>query len=588
MDSPVSLTDDDFDADLYEDDTPEGYLSEAAKGRYITLVATVAVAYFLLQMFLPQIIMYSMNPQMLPGRMKIENLQLARTVRYGDQYVVPVMQLAMATPSYVLRFVGEDGKWVKEGDVRVPEDVQSLVVDGTSIWIVSAGSVSHWGDEQLTTIYPSTPLTPAAHAFLHAGRLRVVDVGPSGYWRCLDYIDGQWVIAGWLIMPETASPNFPGTTVPMVMPRSDQLRVVLQGDTPMLVYSDGKALWRASGLPLTDVDPGQTAAGAVSALHPANADLWSKCSLAWLPQLPWQVAAGEDGLLIATASRGGNINYQVALSRWTLAGTVETVATSSGMFLEKLQLLADEQHGVTLLVDSFPPGGMRTFQLVGSEFQEGNALGNNVLFPMFGENFWQMYLILMAVSMTLPLAFLITMHYLMLKHRQPRYAFGHGQVRLASLGRRAVARTLDGLLFSLPYIPVWIWVFQTYDLEKLFQQFTADLIGSLKTILIVVAAALAYGLIYIILMGVMQGVWGCTPGKWLCRLRVIRTNFQPVGVLRGIARELLMLVDTQFNYLVGVLMIALLVKCQRLGDLVADSIVVEAASVPQRHVEAAT
>jgi|GEM_PF-5869985 len=588
MDSPVSLSEEDFTSDLYDDNSPEGYLSEAGKRRYITLVATIAVAYFLLQMFLPQVIMYAMNPQLLPGRMKVETLQLDRTVRYGDQFVVPVMQLAFATPSYALRFVDEDGTWEKAGDVPIPADVQSLVVDGTSIWIVSTGSVSHWVDEKLTTIYPSMTLTPSARAFVSDGRLRVLDVGPNGYWRCLNYVNGQWVMAGWLRMPDSASPNFPGTTIPMVMPRADQLRVVMQGDIPVLVYSDGEDLWRIDGLPLTDQDPGLSTAGPISALLPANQSVWSKYPLAWNSPLAWQVVADDSDLLIAAASRGGGINQQVALYRWTAEGTVEVVATLPSVFLEKLQLLSSESADVTLLVDTFPPGGMRSFQLVGGAFQEGIALGNNLLFPVLGENFWRSYLIIMGVSLVLPLTFLVLMHSLMIAQRQRRYAFAHQEVRLASLGRRAVARTLDGLLFSIPYIPVWVWLLQNYDLEKLFQQLTADLLGSLKIILIAVAAVFAYALCYMILMGVLQGIWGCTPGKWVCGLRVIRSNFRPIGILRGIARELLMVVDTQLNYLVGVLLIAFLVKCQRLGDLVADSIVVDAATVPRQKLESET
>lgn len=578
MNTPVPLTDDDFHADFY-DDAPEGYLSLAGKNRYITLVSCVAVAYFLLQMFLPQVIMYSMNPQLLPGRMKVETLQLDRAVSYGHQVVVPVMQLAMATPSYVLRFVNDDGSWVKAGDLRVPDDVQSIVVDESSLWIVSTNSVSHWADEKLTTIYPSMPLTPSAQAFLQDGRLRVVDVGPSGYWRCLDYVEGQWVVAGWLIMPETAVATFPGTTVPMVLPRTDQLRVVMWENQPTLVYFDGKALWRTDGIPLTDRDPALADAGPITALHPANVLEWSKFPQTLATPTAWQASAAADGLFIAMFSRGSGIQHQITLYRWLADGTLETVTTAPALVLEKLQLLSNEMHEVTLLVDTFPPGGLRAYQLVAGELQLAYAMGNNLMFPMFGENFWQTYLLMTGISMTLPLIFLITTHYLMLQHRQPRYAFGQGQARLASLGRRAIARTLDSLLFSLPYIPLWIWIIQSFDLEKLIQQFTADFFGSIKTLLLIFAAALAYALIYMVAMGIMQGVWGITPGKWVCHIRVIRTNFQPVGVLRGIARELLMFVDTQFNYLVGVLMIAFLVKCQRLGDLVADSIVVETASL---------
>ncbi|MBI1347393.1 hypothetical protein GC163_14030 [bacterium] len=584
METPVALSDDDFEDDFLED-APEGYLSEAAKNRFVGIVASIGVAYFILQIFLPQMIMYAMNPKMMPGRMVMETLQLSQAISYGEQFVVPVMQLSGTRPGYALRFINADGSFQKEGDIKLPSDVQSLVIDadGTSLWIVSSNCVSHWVNEQLTTIYPSTPISPSASAFLHDGQLRVIDAGPKGSWRCLDYVNGQWVVTGWLIMPPASAV----TTTPALptLPRTDKLQVVMQDNVPWVIYSNGTQLWRTRGLLLTDSDPEAAADEPVSALMPVNTGPWELLPLNWKSYTDWRVLLENDRMLIA-AVNGRGINNQIQLFHWDLTGQAGQVTTSSGLFFEHFQILADSNQTATVLIDTFPPGGLRTLVLEGSTLVDGISVGNTSLFPMFGENFLETYSIVWGVSLALPLVFVATIHGIMLYHRQRRYAFGHGRVQLATLGRRSIARALDTMLFWLPLIPVGVWVAQYVEVDKLFQKFTADVMGSMKTILLVFVVFFVYSIAYTVIMGAMQGLWGLTPGKWLCGLRVIRTNFERITILRGIARELLMMIDAQFQFIVGVLMIAFLVKCQRLGDLVADSIVVEASSLVDLKPEA--
>jgi len=41
--------------------------------------------------------------------------------------------------------------------------------------------------------------------------------------------------------------------------------------------------------------------------------------------------------------------------------------------------------------------------------------------------------------------------------------------------------------------------------------------------------------------GVLTGIWGRTPGRWICRLKVTHINGQPPGLWRGLGRETLKL-----------------------------------------------
>jgi uncharacterized RDD family membrane protein YckC len=200
--------------------------------------------------------------------------------------------------------------------------------------------------------------------------------------------------------------------------------------------------------------------------------------------------------------------------------------------------------------------------------------------------FLRSYLLMIAVSTgvvgVLQLVYIIVLHVAMASSRTTRYGFAHRTVRLASLGRRALARAIDTAIGWIPLGMSAGWLFARPDVlnvERLLQQANANPLQVIQTIALVVLALLMYGVTAIVIFGSLEGLYGWSPGKLVCGLRVIRTTLQPIGVFRGLIRQFLLVIDSQFTYLVGCAMIAVLVKRQRLGDLAADSLVVEAASL---------
>jgi uncharacterized RDD family membrane protein YckC len=76
---------------------------------------------------------------------------------------------------------------------------------------------------------------------------------------------------------------------------------------------------------------------------------------------------------------------------------------------------------------------------------------------------------------------------------------------------------------------------------------------------------------------------GRTPGKRWNGLRVVRSSGHPIGFLASAARNLLRLVDwLPSAYLVGAAVILATKQNQRLGDLVADTIVVRESRASQQ------
>jgi uncharacterized RDD family membrane protein YckC len=85
-----------------------------------------------------------------------------------------------------------------------------------------------------------------------------------------------------------------------------------------------------------------------------------------------------------------------------------------------------------------------------------------------------------------------------------------------------------------------------------------------------------YGLFWLVGFSFMEGRWGVTPGKWLVGIRVVRTTLRPCGFLRAALRELMLLFDgiLCLGWMPGVFCITLTTCRQRMGDMLADTIVI--------------
>ena len=170
---------------------------------------------------------------------------------------------------------------------------------------------------------------------------------------------------------------------------------------------------------------------------------------------------------------------------------------------------------------------------------------------------------------------------LMVWFTDPHYEFGIQTVSLASIGRRGLARLIDFagiVLVPLAVGSIWMSDFDWLSLAESIQLKLDH--PTLHTAYHVLNTVVILLVVEIPLLVVLQGCWGITPGKWLCGLRTLRTTLRPCGIARSLVRELMLVAETfqLICWLPPMLCIALTNQRQRLGDLVSDTIVVEAKS----------
>ena len=142
---------------------------------------------------------------------------------------------------------------------------------------------------------------------------------------------------------------------------------------------------------------------------------------------------------------------------------------------------------------------------------------------------------------------------------------------LAGVGSRFVAAITDGVIQYGTIIAAAIVLFSTDGFGA------GDNVASAVFAVVLFVVFFAYDVAFEVLAS------GRTPGKRWNGLRVVRVGGQPIGFLSSAIRNLLRLVDILPGfYLVGMTAVLVTRKNQRLGDVVAGTVVVrERRAAPQ-------
>jgi len=140
---------------------------------------------------------------------------------------------------------------------------------------------------------------------------------------------------------------------------------------------------------------------------------------------------------------------------------------------------------------------------------------------------------------------------------------------LASLHKRALAIVVD-MLIVMPFWGAILFKLFTIDSMPLLLRVSTNqpaLFNKMHWAPAIVGATVAlYGMIF-------EGAVGATPGKRILNMRVRRATGGPAGVGQAITRNLMRILE--FHFLPVLLLLAVTMGRQRLGDLLARTIVIE-------------
>lgn len=151
------------------------------------------------------------------------------------------------------------------------------------------------------------------------------------------------------------------------------------------------------------------------------------------------------------------------------------------------------------------------------------------------------------------------------KYKTSRWSHDGREMEYASLFRRYLAHMIDMIILLVP-VGAGVWF--------IFDSFSIIAVNPLKFIamvfmfvIVMIVGTLAYYVLF-------EGLWSRTPGKWICGIMVLKDDLTPCTLWPAFLRTLLRIGDGMFYHLVAAVTVGATLKWQRLGDLVANTVVV--------------
>ena len=506
-------------------------------------------------------------------------------------------------------------------------DAFVLLATEDRLWII-ADNVYETDGESILRTSPQPPLDQPADSgaptfycnhFLLDGLLTMVREYQPERYRIVQLVEGRWrdgaevILPGmnrkWLddeqqqrkvLVPRTcANPQPPGA-----LASSPELTVVPDGKRFHLLVNDPARRFMAYRETFEFVETdGETPSALIPVNAPPDASGWEYVGeKPFMPLHSVAVLRGEPviaGMQVdfpdISTSGPCRVLFHAGRDRFQWIGNVPTRLPCFSV------LVSSPNHDVCYLLSTHWMGGAEVFAVEESGLRK-------LPLDLPGDE-WPMIVWYVRLGMAIVAAWLTHIVLLVIgigwfqSRRDRVIGSGPGSATLGSVPRRAVARSIDLVLALLPVLlhvallactadPVSV----TNDLWHQESRYTGIqlnnwqanydlLIRNNRPYLAIAYAALQWSIlgslaVWFVFVAV-EGAYGVTPGKWLCGLRTMRTTLRPCGFARAILRDVLLCIDIPFllTPIPAVLSCARTPHRQRLGDRMADTVVVEARSI---------
>jgi uncharacterized RDD family membrane protein YckC len=534
-------------------ESARGYLSDESKKRFTVVAGVLGAVFFVAQLILPMVILLLIFvPTVMTTDFVRADLQHSALwhddawfVEYTDKmnWRDPAKSPTTAFLKHMrLADLSEATEAVRL-DLPAKESSPALLPLGDRLWVIGADTASYYERGSLTRLSGSRTPVYASQPFDSEGSPAVITLGSPPKMAVL-HVEGAE--AEWQSKP------FP-LNLPPEGGAVRELEVVQAGERQYLIVAVSTEEPDVCSLRYREMGEREWL--------PVGTDA-SPCT-GWMP-----VALGQrPAVVLVQRTNEGRTEFTVITATPTGGQRQEFNDPQAGFGWSNWRAFVS--GNALLLLSEGLPGSrklvvVRDGKIVRSVAKEGS-------FP-FGPNMMALMLVpqCLPILLALALAFILTVE--MRKRRVQNYVAHGVQRTFASLWQRAWAQVVDALVLGAGFIIPFAWMWRLFSHPESMTEsgggwFPLTLFGLL---------ALGFLWVLLVLVGFsyLEGRFGKTPGKWLLRIRVLGTDLAPCGFWRALVRNLLTFVDGFFNFLVGVLLVALTENWQRLGDLAARTIVV--------------
>jgi uncharacterized RDD family membrane protein YckC len=528
--------------------SPKGYLSDEAKSRFTLLAGILGFLFFLVQAAVPFLLMMAMQWMMFgvePGRTSSPQVWNAVFWEGAIWYVEESLPRRMAPRQEATLQRVDPGDPTSHPTTKASLFMENprLLAGQDRLWVISSEDVRYFMGNKPTDINVGTRLGQISYPFMMEGRPAVLEERPGGMALTI-FRERRWE-RGPLIRFGPENDVFSLVSEVRVVPCGAGLQLFMPFGE-MLHYREG--LPAESGADWSSWEPVGSAAAGWSALCVAGEPV------VFLPSQDTFNDALEEYRSVGGAWKRTRM---IPLQSW---GADLGVAPSGD----------DARHFV---LAGLSGGSLAIMKLENGEVVEEGSYFRSETETRVGKVLKMVALACLGY-LAAPIALALILSGMMSRWRTSGFGTAHGVVLLAPIWRRALSEVVDTLILGAPLLAGNIAIF--WRVLKAGRTLSRPTTGMGLTLIFLGMAWVVVGLL---VFSFTEGRWGTTPGKWIFGIRVIGSDLRPCGFLRGLVRNLLRVVDGFFNFMVGLLVTALSENWQRVGDMAARTIVIQARGI---------
>jgi len=533
------------------DEPPKGYLSDASKRKFTLTAGILGAAFLFGQFLLPMVFMV--------GAVATDFSDIGSDISHTYPQKAAVLD---DTVYYIVRrrSFGPEGKsaalmQVDIGLTSEPREATKIILPDVSLlagtdrlWVFSKKETRFFADGELQTAEHGTELAEFSPPFLYEGQPAVLERWPTSL-VLATYGENGWQ-------------------------RGPNLALAMPDESCGCGFSWAKAVADERGLHVF-LELGST----------LYYGIWDPTSEA---EVEWQLVSDagrswwpviDNGQPVVFRRLAQDEDSKIVGHRLEDTGWTEFFkgSNTSGGEISAFSF-PEPQRYLLLAVPDFSRG-LKVTYIRGSEITEEKILGEEIVevteppADTFEKTMFFIMIVQYSSILLLPLLLAVILSALMRRHRIAQFVADGAEASHASITRRAIAQLIDALFLAAPpilgvvYASSSHWPYGLGAVEG-FWGFVLASTPALAGLGLVVVAFFAFAY--------AEGKWGITPGKWVTRIRVLGTDLKPCGTSRALVRNLLKVIDGFFNFTVGIMVVALSENWQRVGDMAARTVVVDA------------
>jgi len=522
---------------------PSGYRSRDAKRRFTITVGILGAVFFVLQFVLPFALMFAIMPMMM-FTIDLDEVAADRVVFWQDR-LWTVKEHVTVTPSrkeeqQLVAF--DPAEPVQADTVALPETREfRLLPDGDGLWLIAEHRVGRYADGRIEWTDLPRPTGDLTRPFLLDGRPAAIEFRPEGH-SLVVFREGEW---------QEVSPLALGLREGLYA-QADDLQALPRGEELDLFLGAGETVYWKS------IAPGR----------PDDGKRWDPVRTF---SFAWQAVRidGRPAVFCLQGSPREIVGFRPLGENW------ERFVSERVGFGHDFSVCPAGGRRFFLLIEQ-GLSGLRILEVADGEVVHRAQRGGGSVFP---KHFMAIAMMphLFTFLMPLVLAFVLSM--LMARHRVTRHESDEVKglsAEYAPLWRRAAAQIVDLVVLGWPFLLAFAAMFMVFaDFDTVVQPVPEE--GFPFRFLmphVFACGGFFWAIATLFFFAFLEGRYGATPGKWVLGIRVLGTDLRPCGFGRGLVRNLLKVVDGFFNFMVGVLLVALTENWQRVGDLAARTVVV--------------